>query len=180
MLQAFIDDTGSNSQSRMFILAGFVATVPQWETFSDDWQRVLDNYPKIEYYNNNEAYGLKGQFAGWTAQQRDNKVVELARVISAVIPERFHVSVNNRDYTKYIVDIPSKNRFTAADNPYFMLFYVMILHIIGFNIALGVREKCDFVFDEQGRKWQKGSRLVGSDEVPSQNRSEVRLRVIFW
>jgi hypothetical protein len=60
MLQAFVDDSGSDPASRMFILAGFAATVPQWEHFSDEWQRVLDTEPSIAYYKNNQVYELKG------------------------------------------------------------------------------------------------------------------------
>ena len=154
MLQAFVDDLGSDPAAIIFILAGFAATVPQWEHFDDEWQRVLDADPPIAYYKNNEAYGLKGEFAeekGWTLQKRDDKVIALAKVIKDTIPQRFYVGAYNGDYKKYLTDIPARNRRNIGENMYSFLFYQMIFHIFGYNIGINVREKFDLIFDCQGK-----------------------------
>ena len=154
MLQAFVDDTGSDPHSRMFILAGFVATVPQWQTFRNEWQRVLDTPPTIAYYKNNQAYGLKGEFSGekgWTIQKRDDKIAALVRVISSFVPQRFYVAVKNHDYKTYIMGIPVRNRRNIGETVYSFLFYQMIFHILGYQIFIGIQDKCEFVFDDQGK-----------------------------
>jgi hypothetical protein len=44
--QAVIDDSGSEPQSRIFVLAGFVCTPNGWENFKSEWQAVLDQTPR--------------------------------------------------------------------------------------------------------------------------------------
>jgi hypothetical protein len=41
MLQAYIDDSGNDGKSPVFVLAGYVSTTEKWETFSDEWDAVL-------------------------------------------------------------------------------------------------------------------------------------------
>ena len=62
ILQAFVDDSGSEPQSFAFILAGFVARPLQWATFTVEWERTLHRPPRLEYFKNNESMGLKDQF----------------------------------------------------------------------------------------------------------------------
>ena len=38
--QAVIDDSGSEPQSRNFVLAGFVCTPKGWENFKPEWQAL--------------------------------------------------------------------------------------------------------------------------------------------
>jgi hypothetical protein len=153
-LRAAIDDSGSEEQSTAFVLAGFVATVTQWAAFTDDWDRVLKKPPALGYFKNNEAYGLKDQFAeerGWTEAKRDDRVVELAHVIRKHIPEKFSVAVGHQDYKAFIHDIPSPDRRTMADTPYFLLFYHwMTIVAVAHSMTTRKPHPCDFVFDDQG------------------------------
>src|SRR5450830_1266831 len=76
MLQSFIDDSGWDGQSPVFVLAGYVAQEKQWEDFSDAWQVILDlKQPKeIKYLKMSQAYQLRhrhSQFYGWSEAERD-------------------------------------------------------------------------------------------------------------
>ena len=55
MWQAYIDDSGHRQHASVMVLAGFVAAVPQWKVFSDEWQQMLDMKPGIKYFKMNEA-----------------------------------------------------------------------------------------------------------------------------
>ena len=57
VLQAFVDDSGSDPQSFPFVLGGFVARPTQWAAFTDEWERALHRLPRLEYFKNNEAMG---------------------------------------------------------------------------------------------------------------------------
>ena len=74
MFQAYVDDSGNYQHSPVLVLAGFVASVEKWLEFADDWQRMLDMRPKIEYFKMNEAATLTGQFRDWSKDRRDEWV----------------------------------------------------------------------------------------------------------
>lgn len=112
IVQAYIDDSGNEPQSLAFILAGLVASPAQWVAFSDEWKNTLHKPPRLDYFKNNEAMGLKGQFdkaRGWTEQKRNDRLVALAQVIRKHIPERFSVALRNTDYCRYL-EVPVKKR----------------------------------------------------------------------
>jgi hypothetical protein len=84
--QAMIDDSGTEPQSRVFVLGGFIASAVDWAKFSTDWRTVLDQSPKLRYFRLTEAMSLsaKGQFArhrGWNEAKRDSRLIDLANVI---------------------------------------------------------------------------------------------------
>jgi hypothetical protein len=154
VLQAAIDDSGSDLQSFAFILAGFVATPAQWAKCTDAWVAVLNKTPQLDYFKNHEAMGLSGQFdkkRGWTEQKRDNRLVELAHVIAEHIPERFSVAMRHSDYRKYIHGIPTEKRVKNLENPYFLLFHEFMLVTASVHSVSKDVNPCEFVFDDQGK-----------------------------
>ena len=154
VLQAYADDSGNDPQASAFILAGYVANIRQWEGFTDAWQKCLDTPPQIDYFKSNQAYGMKGQFSkknGWTEDKRDIKILDLVKIMRSHIPEQFVIGVSYADYERTMLDIPMRNRFVVAANPYFFLFYQFILFVSGYDIIFGLKEPCTFIFDEQGK-----------------------------
>jgi hypothetical protein len=153
VLQAFVDDSGSDPQSFAFVLGGFVARPPQWAAFTDEWERALHRPPRLEYFKNNEAMGLKDQFdrkRGWTEQKRNDRLVELAHVIRKHIPERFSVAMRHSDYKNYMHGIPVRRRMKTLEDPYFMLFHEFMLIVASVHSLEPKAVPCKFVFDDQG------------------------------
>jgi hypothetical protein len=54
-LQGFFDDSGNESSSPIFVLAGFITTNQRWAAFSDEWQLALDEPPRLKYFKMAEA-----------------------------------------------------------------------------------------------------------------------------
>jgi hypothetical protein len=82
--QACIDDSGSEPQSPLFVLGGFVASAEAWTKFSDEWDAALKEPPVLDYFKMVEAANLTEQFApakGWTERKRDDRLLTLARII---------------------------------------------------------------------------------------------------
>jgi hypothetical protein len=151
-LQAWIDDSGSEPQSTFFVLGGFVAQHDQWAAFSDQWQAVLDQSPKLEYFKMNEAFRLRGQFdtrRGWTEENRDRRVMEFTEIIRDHAIVRVSASIQHADYTRYIASIPMPVRKLAVDNPYVQLADQLILAVAVKSDLHGLNQPCDFYFDEQ-------------------------------
>ena len=88
MPKVFIDESGNNPQDVVFLMAGWVADVETWESFSDDWDSVLRRPPAISYFKHHEAKAQSEQFEGFTPKQADRKILELALVIDRHIDTR--------------------------------------------------------------------------------------------
>ncbi len=81
MVRAFIDDSGSGGDNRYFVLAGYAADLPTWESFANAWKAVLDAPPAIKYFKMSEAESRKGEFLGFSERERSDKVNALIDVI---------------------------------------------------------------------------------------------------
>jgi hypothetical protein len=82
MLQVAFDDSGKDGISRSFTLAGYFGTPEELMNLADAWQKLLNKKPRLEYLKGYEAFGLHGQFAGWTEQRRDDRLLEFVSLIA--------------------------------------------------------------------------------------------------
>jgi hypothetical protein len=153
--QAFIDDSGSEPQSQIFVLAGLVADHTAWARFSDEWQAACDLTPKLEYFKMSEAGAMRGQFApsrtGWTEPLRDDRVVTFARIIRKHATARICAWIRHDDYETHLASLPTPVRRLMHDSPYFLLFMQTILATAIFGTKAGINEPCDYIFDEQAK-----------------------------
>jgi Protein of unknown function (DUF3800) len=151
--QAFIDDSGSEPQSPIFIMAGFVTSAKRWASFSEEWQAALDETPTLEYFKMNEAARLQAQFSrkkGWDETKRDDRLITLTRIIKKYAEVRIHASMRNDHFEKYVKSLPVPQRKLATDSPYIMVFMQIILAMAVLGDRHGITSPCDFIFDEQG------------------------------
>src|SRR5215208_2476822 len=84
VLQAYIDDSGSEPTDPLFVLGGFVSQAADWAVFSDEWKAVLDIPPTLEYFKMSEANSLREQFdpsRGWNEKLADIRVNLLCDVV---------------------------------------------------------------------------------------------------
>src|ERR1700730_1812044 len=130
VFQVFIDDSGSEPQSPIFVLAGFIASHEKWATFSVDWQAELDKSPKLDYFKMNEAAALRGQFSrekGWSERKRDARVLSFASIARQHAAVRAEATMRHDHFERYVRGIPAIARRLAVDHPYVMLFSQTIL-----------------------------------------------------
>jgi hypothetical protein len=124
ILQGYFDDSGSHPDGDWYVLGGFISTAGQWQRFSDTWTLALMREPAIDYFKMSEAHNLTGQFKGWPAPLRDQKVLELAEVIEKYAVARISAVVNQGDYNQHIKDV---SPWQELNDPYFMLFYQIVI-----------------------------------------------------
>ena len=65
-LYAYVDDSGSDPQSPVYVLGGLVLPEDTWEYFSGDWKGVLHRHPPVKYFPRPQKFGTepKGHFGG--------------------------------------------------------------------------------------------------------------------
>jgi hypothetical protein len=151
LLQAFIDDSGWDGQSPVFVLAGYVAKTEQWEAFSTEWQAALD-YPDPatitalktnQIYNNNIPNTL---IHGWTNKQRDDR---LKMFIAAINRHAMHGIVSVIPIEPYRKLMIGKFKLRLLDQPYFLAFFDIVIQILRLTERLKLHDKLEFIFDQQ-------------------------------
>jgi len=55
MLRGFFDESNRNPNDVTFILAGWTASVEEWERFSEAWQACLLERPALDYFKSSQA-----------------------------------------------------------------------------------------------------------------------------
>jgi hypothetical protein len=153
-LQAFIDDSGSEPNTPVFVLAGYIAPESRWSNFVEEWRAALAKPPGAEYFKASEAMSLRGAFSsrnGWDDQARDERVVELAEIIWRNCTVGVSASLRHRDWDdtlKVLAEVVPSKRLS---HPYNFLAYTMLseLWLHPTKLTLGKAGPCDFYFDRQ-------------------------------
>ena len=152
VLQAFIDDSGSDPTGRVFMLAGYVATAEQWNRFSVGWDAACVKSPVISDFKMAEAWRLNGIY--WRSYppeerevKRDERLLELAHVVRNNVTCAFSVGMPWCAYeTVARGRIPS-----SVDDPYFFLFWRILQLVTQWQQQTARHEKVDFIFDDQSK-----------------------------
>lgn len=153
MLVAYVDDSGSDENDHAFVLAGFVSTSDAWVRFSDEWDELCRQPPQTLDFKMKIAERLKGIDTYWgdgTEEElivrRDTKVQALAEVIQRHAICRVSAGLDWHNYRAIVRDMVPQE----VDNPYFFLFWELVMAVVSHQERTDVREKVDFIFDDQG------------------------------
>ncbi len=130
----------------MFIFSGYVSRMDWWEQFSEDWQVLLDESPRLPYFKMREAVkGFGGIMKQGAANVRICKFLELMKLavhvsISCVIP----VALYNR--------VVKGKVHAEWDDPYFLAIFDVIMKFIDPGHLEGPDgDVVEFVFDDNPR-----------------------------
>lgn len=151
VLQAAVDDSGSDPRALFFVLGGFIARRDRWAAFADSWKTALRTPRRIDYFKFNEAMGLKKQFDGWEETEVSKKIDLLIDVILRHVQTRIHATIRHDEFERYFQSIPAPKRHTAIENPYVLLAMQLILAVAAWSPIRNLSGPTDFIFDEQGK-----------------------------
>jgi len=145
-LSAYFDDSGSDTGERDLVFAGLVNRDDIWEQFSLAWSAALAKPPSIGHLKMVEANGLRGQFAGWKREVRDQKLEDLVEVLHRFRPLwTFDVSVSRAEYEIQVS--PASPR--GLSTPHFATTFGAVSVVARHLASEGVSTPVKFVFDKQ-------------------------------
>lgn len=151
MLAAHIDDSGSQGEGPVFVLAGYVADTNQWKRFSDQWQIALDIKPNLKVVKIQHALRLEEGWGRFKASQRDERMKRFASIIHRHVKMGVVAVAGWEDMRRIRDEFFPKERFPKGKfQPYAVLFHGLMSTLILRLHQKGIREKVDFVFDTQG------------------------------
>jgi len=131
MLKAFLDETNSNKQGEMCVVAGFLGSEEQWDGLAKEWQSILDKTNRKPLHMN----ALR-----WKESDR--------KLLAALgpLPDKYNLTrimgvVSNQDYRDCV---EGKIRdYTAA--PYALAMQACIAHVL---LHLPAGEEVAFIFEK--------------------------------
>lgn len=144
-LQAFIDDSASDKGDKRLFMAGYLNRADKWALFSAAWNEELQSPPSIAYLRMVEANGLRGQFKGWTAESRDDKLRSLARVIKHFEPLSFQFTINRDEFFRILKPVSPR----GLGSPHFICSFSVIGGVVRFSASKRGNIPIEFIFDEQ-------------------------------
>lgn len=80
VLSIYFDDSGVHGPP-VYLLAGYRTKAEAWCDVVDKWQEILHRPPKLDYFKMEEAWHRHEQFEGWSIPDRDERVLEFARLV---------------------------------------------------------------------------------------------------
>jgi hypothetical protein len=141
--QAFIDDSGSGVP--VFVLSGYVSSVDWWEAFSDEWQALLDEDPKIPYFKMREAvYGFSRKMK---PDERDERVKKFFHLIKLASHASVSCVIPMLPYGRIVKGKIEKK----WDDPYFVAIFDVVTALVENQLNVEHPEPIDFIFDDNPR-----------------------------
>jgi hypothetical protein len=145
MATGFFDESGRTQIDSHLILAGWTASIPEWEAFTEEWNECLHSRPSIEYFKFSEAAQLDGQFKQFSRASADAKKIALAELINCH-PLRGYVTATNRNL---LVGKPTQLKKMMFARPYDWSFMLLVMSVLGDRCDKGeIAERIDLVFDK--------------------------------
>ena len=80
VLNVFMDETGIHDDARMVAVGGYISRPKHWRAWTKDWNRAKR---PIKVFHATDCANFRGEFEGWTKEQRDPYVANLLPVIPA-------------------------------------------------------------------------------------------------
>lgn len=147
LMLAYVDGSGTMNDSPAYVMAGYLGSAEAWEAFSGDWKAALDHPKAIEYFKMSEAWARRGEFAGWEEGLRDARLKLLSPIINRHAFSALIFVASTDGWKKHVV---GKLNERYHDRPYFFAFHSIMSLAVKYLDSKGIKEKVDFVFDEEG------------------------------
>lgn len=140
----YIDDSGKNDPP-VFVLGGVAVATNRMPTFEAAWRSELANEPAIPFFKMRDANRRSGVFNGISVAARDKKMEALAAIVRTHAGAILSVTVQHDAYKRVFTG----RMMHWMDQPYQLLFHLMI--VAGYQLSRehGLEGPAEFVFDRQ-------------------------------
>ncbi len=95
----YFDESGIDKASAVFTVAGYLATVEEWQAFTSEWDHVLVDFGITKFHMVDFAQS-RGEFEAWEHEEekRQQFMSQLIDIIDRRITHAFSLSLFREDY----------------------------------------------------------------------------------
>lgn len=165
VLQAYVDESGDDELSSVFVFAGYVGKIAAFDKFADGWKALLRLPKPLAYLKFKEAAKLRGAFHGWTKEERNAKIAALYKFALRNTDFSFSVVITRKDFEDAKLAVGRK---VIDWNPWTSAFTGVFAVIHQYQQIFGMNERVGFIFDEKkkyaGRVYDAWSQFRGRTE----------------
>jgi hypothetical protein len=166
-IQAYVDETGSDGKSPLFLFSALIAQAETWAQIVEEWDAHLKCEPSIQYFKMDEAAGLDAQFYGFSDTERDEKVKGFCRLLNAPDVTELHSGWRLEDFKGHW----SPRLGRPASEPYFFPFQMTIFSVAYEALSRKQTEPFEIFFDEnnifgpRAKAWYPVIRELAPSEI---------------
>jgi hypothetical protein len=80
MVIGYFDDSGTDANNSVVVVAGYVGSVSQWQKFNEEWGALLSEFG-VAKMRRADLESFYGDFVGWTPDMRKTFLGRLQPVI---------------------------------------------------------------------------------------------------
>jgi hypothetical protein len=149
LLKTFLDETGIHHDAEMVAVAGYIGRPKTWRDWTKDWtvhkRRVPAGRNPIKVFHSRDCANHRGEFEGWTREDRDSYVTQLLPVIPAHELAGIVVGIHLPSFKKALDFRPELIELFGT--PYAACFQWAITSIVEIVTDFGKGERMAFVHE---------------------------------
>jgi len=106
-LAAYFDDSGN---SDIAVVAGGIASVPQWERLRRDWDRTIRRWKlKHDYFHLTDCVAGHEGYEDWTDSTKEQRIMQLVHIARKNIRMLLAHAVRRKDFDRVFSMYPNKH-----------------------------------------------------------------------
>lgn len=143
MLRVYMDESGTHDGSPAVTVGAYCGFPKNWKDFTREWNVAKK---PIGVFHSTDCAALRGEFKGWTEEQRDKYVANLLPILSRHNLRAVAIGINTKDYSDAIqAHFPLEETFGSA---YEVCFQVVVDNVIYQMEQSGMNDALAFVHEE--------------------------------
>jgi hypothetical protein len=103
MLTVYCDDSGTDEESSVAVVAGYISNVAQWELFTKEWMKALKDVG-INQMHRADLENFQGEFKKWNPERRTALIIRLQQIIKRRTKTPIASMVIKEDFEQFIHD----------------------------------------------------------------------------
>ncbi|OGW49863.1 MAG: hypothetical protein A2V62_04295 [Nitrospirae bacterium RBG_19FT_COMBO_58_9] len=101
MFTVYCDDSGTDENTRVAVVAGYLSNVAQWEIFNKEWTNVLEKFG-VNGMRRTDLENFRGDFEKWCPARRTALLQQLQPIINRRTKMAVGTMVIKEDFEKLI------------------------------------------------------------------------------
>ncbi|MGP8267145.1 MAG: hypothetical protein ACLQOQ_14380 [Beijerinckiaceae bacterium] len=142
MLKVYMDETGIHSGSAIVAVSAYVAKPTAWRAWTKKWNVAKQ---PIKVFHSTDCANFRGEFQGWTKEQRDSFVAKLLPILPAHKIAGMVIAIQMDDFRSALSG--HEDLAKMIGNPYTCCFQWSVMTIMEFANNYGKGERIKFIHE---------------------------------